>query len=396
MKLGIIGVGAVGAATAMAVVLRARVRELVLIDKDRSRARAVATDMHYGVPLSPLVTIKDGDYDDLEGAGLVVIAAGINEKAGGATDRSDPAGRLRLLDANVRVFETIAPRLVKVAPDAVILIVTDPPEALIDVTCNLVGHDRVIGTSTYLDSLRFRVHLAERFAVSPSCVEAYVVGEHGTSSVFLWSSARIGGMRVVDALAKRGSGFDAFRREVEQDVRYANITIIEGIGASQYGVGMVAARVAEVVLRDERAVFPVGAHNARYGVALSLPSVVGRQGVVEAFVPEMSDDETRALKRSAETLRWRRRTSERPRSRARMASRHWIGGATQTRKSGCDPCRDREIRRWRERCPAAEAALRASIGFRRHPNTCVQPGHAWRRIAPSAPFCRRLPRPRSR
>src|SRR3984893_14363426 len=117
MKLGIIGVGAVGAATAMAVVLRARVRELVLIDKDPERARGVATDMHYGVPLAPLVTIKDGDYDDLKGAGLVIIAAGINEKAGGATDRSDPAGRLRLLDANVRVFETIAPRLVKVAPD---------------------------------------------------------------------------------------------------------------------------------------------------------------------------------------------------------------------------------------------------------------------------------------
>jgi malate/lactate dehydrogenase len=112
------------------------------------------------------------------------------------------------------------------------------------------------------------VHLAERFAVSPACIEANVVGEHGTSSVFLWSSARIGGMGVADALAKRGSGFDAFRREVEQDVRYANIMIIEGLGASQYGVGMVAARVAEVVLRDERAVFPVGAHNARYGVAL--------------------------------------------------------------------------------------------------------------------------------
>jgi len=143
----------------------------------------------------------------------------------------------------------------------------------------------------------------EKRSADTSCVEAYVVGEHGTSSVFLWSSARIGGMRVTDALATRGSGIDAFRREVEQDVRYANITIIEGIGASQFGVGMVAARVAEVVLRDERAVFPVGSFNAAYGVALSLPSVVGRQGVVETFLPEMSDDETRALDRSAETLR---------------------------------------------------------------------------------------------
>ncbi len=303
MKLGIIGVGAVGAATAMAVALRARARELVLVDRNRARAKAVATDMHYGVPLSPLVTIRDGDYDDLEGAGIVIIAAGINEKAGGATDRSDPTGRLRLLDANVTVFASIVPKLVKAAPDAVILVLTDPPEPLIDVTRHLCGHDRVIGTSTYLDSLRFRVHLAERFAVSPSCVEAYVVGEHGTSSVFLWSSARIGGMRVADALATRGSGIDAFRREVEQDVRYANITIIEGIGASQFGVGMVAARVAEVVLRDERAVFPVGSFNAAYGVALSLPSVVGRQGVVETFLPEMSGDEMRALERSAETLR---------------------------------------------------------------------------------------------
>ncbi len=303
MKLGIIGVGAVGAATAMADALRARARELVLVDRNRARAKAVATDMHYGVPLSPLVTIRDGDYDDLEGAGIVIIAAGINEKAGGATDRSDPSGRLRLLDANVTVFASIVPKLVKAAPDAVILVLTDPPEPLIDVTRHLCGHDRVIGTSTYLDSLRFRVHLAERFAVSPSCVEAYVVSEHGTSSVFLWSSARIGGMRVVDALAKRGSGFDAFRRDVEQDVRYANITIIEGIGASQYGVGMVAARVAEAVLRDERAVFPVGSFNSRYEVALSLPSVVGRQGVVETFLPDMSDDEMRALARSAETLR---------------------------------------------------------------------------------------------
>ena len=109
MKLGIIGVGAVGAATAMATALRARARDIVLIDKDRARAKAVAIDMHYGVPLSPLVSISDGDYDDLAGAGLAIITAGINEKAGGATDRNDPAGRLRLLDTNVKVFEDIVP-----------------------------------------------------------------------------------------------------------------------------------------------------------------------------------------------------------------------------------------------------------------------------------------------
>ena len=303
MKVAIIGVGAVGAATAMALALRARAREVILVDHDRARAKAVATDMHYGVPLSPLVSLADGDYDDLAGTRLVIIAAGVNEKAGGATDRNDPAGRLRLLEPNVRVFEDIVPRLIKVAPEAVILIATNPPEPLVEVTRHLAGHDRVLSTSTYLDSLRFRVHLAEQLGVSPTCVDAYVVGEHGTSNVFLWSSARIGGMRVRDLLVQRGIALDEFRQEVEHDVRYANITIIEGLGASQYGVGMVAGRVAEAVLRDERAVFPVGAHNPRYGVALSLPSVVGNAGITEVLWPEMSNDETRALERSAETLK---------------------------------------------------------------------------------------------
>src|SRR6266404_5795624 len=188
MKLGIVGAGAVGAATAMAVALRARVRELVLIDKDHARAKAVATDMHYGVPLSPLVAISDGDYDDLADAGLVIITAGINEKAGGATDRNDPAGRLRLLDANVRVYRDIVPKLVKAAPQAVIVVATDPPDPLVDVARQLAGHDRVMGTSTYLDSLRFRRHIGERLGVNAASVEANVVGEHGTSSVFLWSS----------------------------------------------------------------------------------------------------------------------------------------------------------------------------------------------------------------
>ena len=184
-----------------------------------------------------------------------------------------------------------------------ILIATNPPEALVEVGRRLAGHERVLSTSTYLDSLRFRVHLADRLGVSPACVDAYVVGEHGTSSVFLWSSARVGGMRVRDMLAERRISFDEFRQAIEHDVRFANITIIEGIGASQYGIGMVAGRVAEVVLRDERAVFPVGSHIQRFGVALSLPSVVGRAGVSEALWPEMSDDETHALEHSAETLR---------------------------------------------------------------------------------------------
>jgi len=303
MKLAIIGVGAVGSAVAMAAASRARIREVVLVDQNRARAKAVATDMHYGVALSPLVAIRDGDYADLADAGLAIITAGVNEKAGGATDRGDPAGRLRLLGANVKVYQDIVPKLVKAAPQAVIVVATDPPEPLVDVARLLAGHDRVMGTSTYLDSLRFRLHIGERLGLSPSSVEANVVGEHGTSSVFLWSSARVGGMPVRDLLARRRIEFDAFRKAVEQDVRYANITIIEGIGASQYGIGMVSARIAEAILRDERAVFPAGSYNPRFGTTVSLPSVVGRQGVIEVLEPAMSDEERQALERSAERLK---------------------------------------------------------------------------------------------
>jgi L-lactate dehydrogenase len=126
MKVGIVGIGAVGAATAMAIVLRARVRELILINRNRAHAKAVATDMHYGVPLSPLVRVADGEYSDLAGARVTIIAAGVNEKSGGATDRNDPLGRLRLLDANVKVFEEIVPRIVEVAPQSVLLIAHRP------------------------------------------------------------------------------------------------------------------------------------------------------------------------------------------------------------------------------------------------------------------------------
>ncbi|HYL23277.1 MAG TPA: hypothetical protein VEV21_02680 [Burkholderiales bacterium] len=157
----------------------------------------------------------------------------------------------------------------------------------------------MFGTGPTLDSLRFRAHLAQRLNVSPASVDAYVVGEHGISSVFLWSTARIGGTGVETLLAQRRVGFDEFRRAVEHDVRYANISIVEGIGASQYGIGMVAARMAEAVLGDEQAVFAVGAYQARYGVTLSLPAVLGRDGVGEILWPGMSGEEGRGRSSTA-------------------------------------------------------------------------------------------------
>lgn len=303
MKIGIVGMGAVGTATAMALMVRGRVSELRLVNRNRARATGVATDMRYGAPLSGTVTIADGDYGDLTGAAVVIVAAGVNEKAGGATDRADPAGRLRLLGPNLEVYQEILPSIVAAAPAAVILVATDPPDPLVDVARRVARHERVMGTGTYLDSLRFRVHLAQHLGISPASVEAYVVGEHGTSSVFLWSLVRVGGRSIDKIVAERGMVYDEFRRAVEHEVRYANISIIEGIGASQYGIGVVTARIAEAIAADERVIFPVGWHSVSFGTALSLPSVVGRGGVLEVLLPEMSEEEARSLERSAATLR---------------------------------------------------------------------------------------------
>jgi L-lactate dehydrogenase len=303
MKLGIIGTGNVGCAIALAAVTRGSAREIVLVNRTRRTAEAVATDIRYGVPLSPPVVIKDGDFDALAGAGVVLITSGVNEKTGGATDRNDPQGRLRLLDKNAVIYRDIVPQIVRAAPNAVLVAVTDPPDPLADIAREAAGHDRILSTGTYLDSLRFRVHLGKHFGVDPRSVEAQVIGDHGTSQVFLWSTARIAGVPVTELAKKRGEKLDDIRTQLEKDVRYANITIIEGHDASQYGIGIVSARIAEIVLRDERVAIPTGSYQREFGVTLSLPSIVGQAGVLEVMPPELSPVERSALEKSAEGLR---------------------------------------------------------------------------------------------
>src|SRR6266446_1664024 len=226
MKVGVIGAGRVGSACALALVMRGVAREVVLVDRTRARAKAVATDIRYGAPLSESTDICDGDYADLAGVAVAMITSGVNEKSGGATDRNDPVGRLRLLDKNAELYRELLPRILAAAPEAVLLVVTDPPDPLADLARVLAKHDRVLSTGTWVDSLRFQ--------------------------------------------------------------RYANIAIIEGSEASQYGIGMVSARMAEVELFDEREVLPVGSYSRRFGVTLSLPSVLESSGVREIFQPEHS------------------------------------------------------------------------------------------------------------
>jgi len=297
MKVGVVGAGGVGSACLVSLVTRGSAHEVVLVNRDRKRARAVVTDLQYGAVLCPFTVLRDGEYEDLAGCAAVLITAGVNERTGGATDREDPAGRLRLLEKNAGAYREIVPRVHRAAPDAVIVVVTDPPDPLADLS-RMLGQGRVLSTGTYLDSLRFRFHLARKLQVSAAQVEAQVLGEHGTSQVFAWSSARVSGVPLGEVFPTRED-----RQALEREVRYANISIIEGNRASQFGIGVVSARLAEMIGRDEHAAIPVGSWQPQFGVTLSLPSIVGRAGVVRSLPPDLSPEEREALQRSAERLR---------------------------------------------------------------------------------------------
>lgn len=302
MKIGLIGAGAVASACLLSLVTREVAREIVVVNRDRRRAEGLVADLQYGATLTAAVELSAGRYPDLAGADLVILTVGLNEKSGGATDRSDRSGRLRLLDANAKIYRDVVPQVAAAAPQAVLLVVTDPPDPLAELALGLAGHGRVLGTGTFLDSQRLRFHVARQLGVQPSSVQAQVLGEHGTSQVFVWSGLHVGGAPLAALLDAGDEDREAFQRRIEQEVRYANISIIEGTGASQLGIGVITARIAQAILRDERIVLPVGSHCPRYGTTLSLPSIVGRKGVVRVLEPSLSATEHDALRHSAATI----------------------------------------------------------------------------------------------
>jgi len=247
--------------------------------------------------------IRPGGYEDLADASIVVITAGINEQAGKAIDREDNLGRLRLLPHNASVYKDIIPCLARVAPHATILFVTDPPDPLADIARQLTTTNPVLSSGTFLDTLRFRLQLARRLECHPASVDALVVGEHGTSQVYVWSTAQIGGESVLAHAVRNGWDVDRFRSEVESAVKYAHIDIIEGTGASQHGIGIVTARLVEAMLRNEGLVAPIGAFQPQFFVTLSLPAVIGHGGVSKVLMPALSPEESDVLVMSAEVIK---------------------------------------------------------------------------------------------
>lgn len=305
MKVGIVGSGFVGATAGYALVMQGVGREVVLVDKNTARAVAEADDLRHAVPFAHPLHVRAGGYEDLVGCRVVVLCAGVGQKPGET--------RLHLLQRNARVFREIVPGVLKFAPEAVLVVATNP----VDVMTHLASHyaqacgvppGRVLGSGTTLDTARFRSLLGGHCGVDPHHVHAYVIGEHGDSEVLTWSLATIAGMPLEEFARLRGIDLsESFRDDIDAKVRGAAYTIIVGKNATYYGIGSALARIVDVILHDQRAVMTVGARTADvvgvHDVTVSLPRMVGGQGVLETFPLPLNSDESDGLRRSAAVIR---------------------------------------------------------------------------------------------
>ncbi|WP_349364447.1 MAG: L-lactate dehydrogenase [Roseitalea porphyridii] len=301
MKIGIVGTGMVGSSAAFAMALRGTASEIVLVDRNADLASAHAQDISHAVPFARAVTVRAGDYADLAGARIVVLAAGVGQKPGET--------RLALLGRNAAVFRQVVEQLMPVVPDALFLIASNPVDLMTYAVRRFSGlpASRVIGSGTILDTARFRVLVGEHLGIAPRSVHAYVLGEHGDSEVAVWSSAMAGNVPLEAFAAQTGRTLTADKRaEISDAVRNAAYTIISGKGSTYYGIGAGLARIAEAIGGDERAVLSVstvtGDVEGIEDVPLSLPRIVGAHGVTAELRPDLDADERAALRKSAETI----------------------------------------------------------------------------------------------
>ncbi len=295
-KVGVIGAGFVGATAAYAMMLNGTCSEIVLIDRDEPRAKAEAADIAHGAPLAKGVRAYAGDYPDLKGAALVVIAAGSNQKPG--------ESRLNLLARNAAILASIVPEIVKVAPEAVVLLVSNPVDIMTSIARALhPTPSLVMGSGTILDSARFRQLIGERAGVNARYVHSYVMGEHGDSSVMCWSSALIAGMPVATFMRERKIPWDdKIMDDIAHDVRNAALAIIAGKHATYYGIGIAVNSLADAIINDRHAVYTASGGCAFDDVCLSLPRLIGRKGILETLMPPLNKDESVALSHSAQVL----------------------------------------------------------------------------------------------
>ncbi|MCR5787050.1 MAG: L-lactate dehydrogenase [Acholeplasmatales bacterium] len=298
-KIAIVGCGFVGSSSAFAIMESGLFSEMVLIDLDKSRAEGEALDIAHGLPFARPMKIYAGDYKDLSDAYVIVVTAGAAQKPGET--------RLDLVNKNVSIFKSIIPEIAKYNKDAIMLIVSNPVDILTYAAVKLSGYpeSRVFGSGTVLDSARFRYLLGEHLRVDPRSVHAYIVGEHGDSEIAAWSSASIAGMPIHKFCELRGFyEHRAISARIADNVRNSAYEIIEKKKATYYGIAMSVRRICEAIVRDEKSVLAVSSvqHGANgiNDVALSMPAIVGKDGV-ETQIPINLDEEEKENLIASET-----------------------------------------------------------------------------------------------
>lgn len=300
-KAAIIGCGFVGSSTAFTLMQGGLFSELILIDADEARAEGEAMDLSHGLPFAKPMTIRAGKYEDLADCAMIIITAGAGQRPGET--------RLDLVHKNVAIFKSIIPQITRYNQDAILLVVSNPVDILTYVAWKLSGFqaNRVLGSGTVLDTARLKYLLGEHLSVDSRSVHAVIIGEHGDSELAVWSGASVSGVPLDHFCELRGH-FDhaAADNRLYQEVRDSAYEIISRKGATYYGVAMAVSRIATCIVRDEHSVLPVSnLVSGLYGMSglyLSLPAVIGRQGVETPLDIPLALEEQEKLLRSAQTL----------------------------------------------------------------------------------------------
>ena len=305
MKIGIVGCGFVGATSAYAMVMRGVGRQIVMVDLNVERAQAEAADISHAIPFAHSLEVTAGDYSDLRDCSLIVISAGVGQKPGET--------RLQLLEKNARIFKDVIPAVLRTAGDAVLLVATNPVDVMTHLTAKLaaeygVPSTRVLGSGTTLDTARLRSLLSTSLGIDPRHVHAYVLGEHGDSEVIAWSLVTVGGMPLDTFSLRRGTPLPpGLTDSIENQVRRAAYQIISGKQATYYGIGSAIAFIAEVIVHNRRSILtvctPLTDYEGIEDVTISLPHLVGGQGVMENFPPALDQLERQAMRESAQVVR---------------------------------------------------------------------------------------------
>ena len=304
-KVTIIGAGSVGATVAYTLVATGSVAEIVLIDVNTEKAKGEALDIRQATPYLSPVKIYCGTYEDAVDSDIVIITSGVGRKPG--------QSRIDLTQTNVNILKSIAPQIVKYAPDALYLFVANPVDVLTYVFCKITGvpKNRVIGTGTTLDSIRLRTRLSELYSVNQQQVHAYVLGEHGDSSFVAWSTADISGVPLLEyegTLTNKNITVEPYdRAEVEEYVKKSGGKIIAGKGATFYGIAACVTKIVNAIYSSAYTILPVSTVlDGEYGisdVALSTLCAIGNEGIVTTLTPKLSDEELEKMRHSADVLK---------------------------------------------------------------------------------------------